>query len=507
MSLNKIFIVLAYSIVFTGNTISAQSCYLDPTFYSTINYLGTDEGIRTIAIQPDGKILIGGNFGLPHYGIPHHGIDRLNPDGSFDPTFNTQTIPSGPKVGINGTVNSIVLQTDGKILVGGCFDAYNDKTVDRIIRLHPNGDLDTTFKIPGIQYLSCLTTWCKGQVYSIALQPDGKILICGAGVKSIPQPLSPCNPEDFARLNADGSYDNTFQPFNKNVTVSEDGEILYLSNGRILTRQAHIGAPYGLTRWFLDGSRDTTFNYGGVGFAGGLVDKILEQPDGKLIVTGTFTYYNQTPISHIARLNADGTLDNTFMNSLDRVGVVYSIALAPDGKIYVVGDFEKLGLLEMDGIARHNTDGSLDTFFIPKSDWSISEQSSCQKVVIQPDLKVLVGGQWSYKCQGQADRVGVARLLPSGINDINTYEKTIVFVKAIPNPFSHKTNLIIEGLDIYENIAFDLYDINGRKVCPTYIINKSTYEFDRGSLVKGIYFYRLRQDDKLISNGKLAIID
>ncbi|MCS7009737.1 MAG: delta-60 repeat domain-containing protein, partial [Chthoniobacterales bacterium] len=103
---------------------------------------------HVIAFQPDGKILIGGNFTLilddNHFEAIN--IARLNSDGSIDTEFN-------PQGGFDGVVNAIAIQNDGKILVGGQFSSFNDISKNAIARLHPNGTLDDTFE-PNFIFIS-----------------------------------------------------------------------------------------------------------------------------------------------------------------------------------------------------------------------------------------------------------------------------------------------------------------------------------------------------------------
>src|SRR6266850_3294452 len=127
--------------------------------------------VLAVVVQPDGKILIGGGFSTlsPNGGaaVTRNRIARLNPDGALDTAFNPNA---------NGDVNAIALQADGKILVGGFFTTVGGQTRNRIARLNPDGTLDTAFN-PN----------ANGDVYTIAVQSDGKVLAGGAfnGVSSI----------------------------------------------------------------------------------------------------------------------------------------------------------------------------------------------------------------------------------------------------------------------------------------------------------------------------------
>ncbi len=192
-----------------------------------------NSGVLSIASQPDGKILIGGWL-TQYNGTTRNDIARLNSDGSLDTSFN-------PGSGVHGSISSIALQPDGKILIGGEFTQYNGTTRNNIARLNPDGSLDTSFNPGG---------GANGEVYSIALQPDGKILIGGWFFE-----YNGTSRNNIARLNPDGSLDTSFNP-GSGTNIS--------------------------------------------------INSIALQPDGKILIGGGFTQYNGTPRNGIARLNSSG---------------------------------------------------------------------------------------------------------------------------------------------------------------------------------------------------------
>jgi uncharacterized delta-60 repeat protein len=160
---------------------------VDPTFSLGSNVF---PGVNTIALQPDGKILIGGEF-YSNVSSVRNRIARLNPDGSLDATFIVGT-------GFNDVVRSILVQPDGKILVGGAFTAYNGTARNYIVRLSATGTLETGFPAPINNY-----------VLDMALQPDGKIICGGLFSKCI------------QRLNSNGTADATFNPGSGVLNSSE----------------------------------------------------------------------------------------------------------------------------------------------------------------------------------------------------------------------------------------------------------------------------------------------
>lgn len=150
-----------------------QSGALDTSFNpGSAVYLGSySQRIKAIAIQSDGKFIVGGDFGSFN-GTIVRAIVRLNSNGSIDPSFvigqgfdyiNTSgnTMPS---------VNSITIQPDGKIIVGGYFSSFNGEWVKcNIIRLNTNGSIDFTFN----------TVNFGDSINSVVLQNDGKIIVGG----------------------------------------------------------------------------------------------------------------------------------------------------------------------------------------------------------------------------------------------------------------------------------------------------------------------------------------
>ena len=107
----------------------------DESFNATV---GPNAGnrVESIALQPDGKILIGGLFSEVN-GIARGGVARLHPNGSLDTTFNTSFTAS--------YVGAIAVQQDGKILVGGTLPAIAGLAATELVRLNPDGSTDLAF--------------------------------------------------------------------------------------------------------------------------------------------------------------------------------------------------------------------------------------------------------------------------------------------------------------------------------------------------------------------------
>lgn len=308
-----------------------------------------------------------------------------------------------PGIGPDYYIYSIAPQSDGKILIGGDFFNYNGTERHKIARLNADGSLDTGFD-PGLG-VGDLTDY--RWLYSIAVQGDGKILIGGSF-----NTYNGTIRNNIARLNDNGSLDTSFISDFGSVSVvhciaiQNDGKILIggqftVYDGTARARIARLNA---------DGSLDTTFNPG-TGATGGLiVESIALQTDGKIIIGGGFTTYNGTTRNGIARLNSDGSLDTSF-NPGSGVSYVFDIALQNDGKILIGGDFATYNGTARNRIARLDTDGTLDTSFDPGT----GANQIVNSIAIQNDGKILIGGL--FFGYNESPRQKIARLNADGSLD------------------------------------------------------------------------------------------
>jgi len=289
--------------------------------------------VLAIAIQPDGKIIIAGQF-TTVAGQRKNRIARLNIDGSLDIGFNTDT---------NGTIYALAIQPDGKILLGGAFTEVNGQARSYIARLNEDGSLDKSF-----------TSNTDGTVYTITVHSDSTIFIGGAFNRVAEQKRS-----RLARLKPDGSLDMDFNP-------NADGDVLSIavqSTGKILVG-GNFSFIAGQNKSYLaqlkaNGTIDHTF----VASPNAMVKTLLTQPDGKLLIAGFFTLVNGQPRRYITRLNPDGTLDSSFPDvnvdggSFTRI---LTLALQADGKIILGGRFTQISGQPRNNIARLSQDGKLN---------------------------------------------------------------------------------------------------------------------------------------------------
>lgn len=281
--------------------------------------LGANLSVYAVAVLPDNKVLVGGDF-TEISNVRCRRIARVNEDGSLDLSFPTGRVP-------NWEVRALAVQTDGKILVGGFFTTYDDQAHGGIVRIDPNGELDSSFD-PGLG--------ANSGVEALALQPDGRIVVGGWFTDFNGFPVA-----YLIRVNTDGSRDATFDlgagP-NQEVTtvkVQADGKILI---GGAFTEINHLPAHH-LARLNTDGSLDGTFR-SGTG-ADDWLFALAEQADGKILIGGKFQSYDGHFCPRFARLNTDGTWDAGYTLGSGVSDQVNVIAIR-DQVAYLGGHFESI---------------------------------------------------------------------------------------------------------------------------------------------------------------------
>lgn len=155
---------------------------------------GAGEGVNgevlAVAIQSDGKIIIGGRFSAVN-GIARNNLARLNTDGTLDRTF------AEPQ-GVNGQVSALAIQPNGGIIVGGTFTQAGQTEALNLARYRSNGEVDQTFGGEGEG-----DPGANGSVYALAALPDGKIVVGGNFSEVFGEQR-----RSIARLNADGTPDS-----------------------------------------------------------------------------------------------------------------------------------------------------------------------------------------------------------------------------------------------------------------------------------------------------------
>ena len=348
----------------------------DPSFNP--NGTGGNFHVFCIELQNDGKILLGTVDGnITYNGVSVEEVVRLNPDGTLDNSLN---LGAGFKGGT--TIRDIALQPDGKILVAGSFNSYDGVPGKGVVRLNSDGSLD-----PGFQLEPPVTSTAYF-IHELELLPDGSILVAGQINSHSGQPAG-----GLVKLLSDGTRDVSFNPGGAGAFPAHVHALAVQPDGRILVGgvfETFNGVPSKLiVRLHPDGTVDNSFTIG-TGIDGPLpdVESITLQPDGKILVGGKFEECNGTAVRSILRLNSDGTLDNGFnLNGFATSSTVHAIKLQPDGKIIIGGTFQKYDNTQVIGHARLHPDGTLDKTF----DTTVYNQN-VKDVEIDADGKILVGG-------------------------------------------------------------------------------------------------------------------
>jgi uncharacterized delta-60 repeat protein len=338
-----------------------------------------NEACGTVAMQPDGKIIIGGNFTLVG-GVARDRIARLNSDRSLDLSFNP---------GANSRVACMAVQPDGKIIIAGTFSTVGGVTRDLIARLEVDGNVDPSFN-PNVG------SGFGPAIECMAIQPGGKILIGGQF-----QAVGGVARSGLARLNLDGSLDTGFitgvngsTASVRCISIQTGGEIIV---GGDFTSVGGV-ARNKLARLDSNGVVEAGFNPN----VSSTVWAAPIQADGKIVIAGTFSTVSGVARYVCARLNSDGTLDGTFdPNPND--GVLCA-ALQADGKVLLGGRFFTVSAVTTGHVAQLNPDGTLNSTFKP-----VGGFPEVYTTAVQADGRIVVGG--NFTALGGATRNRIGRLL------------------------------------------------------------------------------------------------
>ena len=378
-------------IFFASTSISGYDGNVDNSFQGNVLTLAT---VQTVVTQPDGKILIGGNM-LAVNGLPSRSIARLNSDGNIDSSFNPPPV--------TGTVYSITLQPDGKIIVGGGNFILNGQQRLGVFRLNSDGSSDVGFNT------GAGATSGAGSVFATALQSDGKIII-GGNFDSYNNVFR----NGIARINADGTLDTSFTPSTVgesanegvySISIQQDNKIVVVGDFTTIIDGMNVFTKLRVARFNTDGTLDNSFN--GSVSSGFRVFNVAIQPDNKIVICGIFTQVNGITRNKIARLNNDGSLDNTFNADIPFGNGVNKVKIQTDGKVLVGGSFNQINGVTKSNLARLNSNGTLDTTFITTSDGTVYD-------IIPSDNPIIVG---EFTKINNIDSFGVSRVDNNGNRD------------------------------------------------------------------------------------------
>lgn len=365
--------------VYIGKVAINSNLSLSTTLFYQTKY-GFDDYITGITTQPDGKIIVAGNFSS-YNRVKLQGIIRFNSDYSVDTTFvsnfnaQNQFAPGIPKVA-----------SDGKLYFFGYINTWGGIAAAGVVRLNSNGTLDTRFS--GISGIDVYST------NAIDFQSDGKILAAGnyyvqsTGLYRV-----------IARFNTDGTMDSTFTGPSIDYSYGAN-DVKVLSNGNILV------AGY----FYINGYTDVIYLYvlsstGAVNSSfnsstgtNGSINKISLQSDGKILLGGTFSNFAGTSKFGIVRLNTNYTIDTAFNIGSGPNAEVNNLFQTPDGSVIVHSTYAtNFNNVVGYGVYKLSSTGSVDTVFANNNSTSLNTTVRGIAQLPNSDIMFIVGGFTSYE--------------------------------------------------------------------------------------------------------------
>ncbi len=328
--------------------------------------IGTSCAAYAVALQSDGKIVVAGENHNVNFGKSRFALARYNINGDLDASFDADgmisvTVSSDQ---LEDVINSIIIQTDGKIVVAGYSGPLIGGSDFALARFNANGSLDTSFDADGIVLTDNPDGGQRDEAFTVAQQSDGKIVAAGRSTTRI----------FLARYNLNGSLDGSFDTDGRVITsagtFSRASAVTIQTDGKIVTAGNGLGSnstfDFSVVRYNINGSLDASFGTNGItltNFDNSSNDQALaitKQRDGKLILAGQTGLPSSTVIDFaVARYNTDGSLDTTFGTGGkvitpfgSSVDIARAIALQSDGKIIADGS-ARPGSDEDFGLARY----------------------------------------------------------------------------------------------------------------------------------------------------------
>ena len=381
--------------------------------------VGFDEDMILQLLNPGGCVI--GDIGTANLTILFNDLTAgQQPAGAADRTWNQDDVANSnpPHIkypgtaGNGGTVYALANQAlDGTTIVAGSFNSFDSHPYSRIVRLLPNGYQDPSF-------LATPNSGPNDFIGALTLYPStstnyGKMLIAGNFTS-----FNGTNRFRIARLNYDGSLDTSFNP-----GLGANGmiwSVALLPNDQVVMGgefTAYNGTNINeVARLNQDGSLDTSFNPGTGPDA--VVNSLAVDAAGRVVIGGAFSTVAGVTSGGVARLKVDGSVDTSFAVGIGTYNPdnystdpIYAVAVQTDGRILVGGSFANMQLTTYNGLARLNTDGSVDSTFKPGNGTlnpTTGDVDTVYAITLQPDGGILIGG--NFTTFNQTRRVGVARL-------------------------------------------------------------------------------------------------
>ncbi|MEO8148641.1 MAG: T9SS type A sorting domain-containing protein [Bacteroidia bacterium] len=517
MKKNITSIIILSLIIFSIHFSDAQPGTLDAIFGTagkvTTPVENDNDESFAIAIQPDGKIVVAGKA-VNSSGNNDFALARYNTNGTLDTSFSNDG-----KVTLSFTANSdcyvkgVVIQPDGKIVIGGYYEnLVNSFYYFAVLRFNANGTPDNTFGASGKVGLA-IGTGNDAEANSVALQPDGKIVVAGKAYN--------LNNDDIAlaRFDTNGTVDNTFGTGGKVITpigaLSDDigNAVALQTDGKILVggiSYFNTINHFLIVRYNTNGTLDTTFNSTGVttlvaASTGNTGHSLAVQTDGKILLAGaaangsaydfSILRVTTTGIADVT-FNATGIVNTDFTNSFDEAT---GIDLQSDGKI-VVGGYIYDGSNDLFALLRYKTDGTIDSTFGTNgkvvTSFNANGADFINALKLQANGKIVATG---YTDNGINNDFALARYnngISLGMVDFSFGSiAPILFPNPVKNEAVLKYTLIID-----EKLTLTLHDVSG-KLIKTFFTdqkknsgeNRETLNFDK-SITPGNYILVMKNN-------------
>lgn len=523
--------LFALVLIFFCSPFFAQQGKLDLTFNTVDDGLsgdGFNGPVRTLVLQPDGNLIVGGDY-LSLNAIPAEYLTRLKPDGTIDETFNTGT-------GFNGKVYKVYLQTDGKLLVGGSFTTFDGHTAGKLIRLNADGSFDTSFNttigattgivydiveqsdgniilvgsfpkynnvtvnrivrlLPNGAIDSSFVTGSGSTVNitSVKILASGKILIAGNFISFNGTPVN-----RMVMLNTNGSIDNSFNigtGFNDDVNtvfIQPNGNIL--AGGNFTTFNG-VEAN-GIIRLNQNGTPDLSFITDS-GFNKQGIQVIKTDNAGNIMVGGSFKgLYNGNDVNRLVFLNNDGSIKTDFdIGSGPSSASVLALENDQEGSWFIGGSYSVFDGQNQGRLAKISDNGELDISYLAAG---VGFNNSVLNILPLENKKTIVAGSF-IKFNGDPVH-RIACLLENGLldpsfNSGKSGADNLVKTTVLQND----GNIIIAGNFTKYN---DVQNYRIVRILPDGSIDNS-FSTGRG-FNSQVYAMQLQSDGRLIAAGNFA---
>lgn len=474
-----------------------------------------------LGLQANGTVLVGGGFGA--FNDVEQPLVRLSATGVLETAF-------APRLQIVGSASALALQPDGKVLLGGDFTEINGQAVHRLVRLQPGGALDTGFAaavgvLPSpvtslalqpngkvvvgtsesvLRYEASgspdasFTPFVSGPGYSVAgitalaLQADGRVLVSG----NMNGTANSTSFTGLVRLTTTGAVDASFvRAINDPVlgTLAASDAVLVQPDGRIVMagrfRTAAQTTIFRVTRYETSGARDATFNSSltyslATTTSLGRVFALAQQADGQLVVGGSFNQVDGVPRYNLARLTTTGNLDAGFASPVTMSGTVRALAIQPNGRVLLGGNFSTGSTPTRTNLARVLDNGQLDATFGA----TVNSNNQMRAIVVQPDGAILLAGSF-LTVAGQA-RVGVARITAANVLSVAAPAAVAARTAVWPVP-AHGQLHVAPDFSARPR-RLDLLDATGRTLRTRAVTGSGEQTLDLEALTTGLYLLQVR---------------